>query len=201
MSMEQGNEQQEYRERLLAAAEKLMLQVGLSEINTEVLRQEAGLSKEVFNDIFDNLMETGTPVLQRLLLRFEAEANAEPTLPGKLELFMVRAIRLMSENGLPIIRAWIRGALNMEQTSGMTVVFTFWDILGRFFERSLEEGLLVDDTPVKNFVNTLSAEFFGTLFCWCIMNGQAIDPEHTIHNYCQRDLPVLLNPYYAASAG
>lgn len=192
--------QNEDRERLLQAAERLMLQVGLAAIDTEALRQEAGLSRETFNTVFDSLMEIGTPVVQRLLLRYKDEAEAEPDLPARLELFLTSAIQLMSENGLPIIRAWIRGALNMEQTSGMIVVFTFWDVLGSIFERSLEEGILVDDTPVKSFVNTISGEFFGTLFCWCIMNGQAIDPEHTIYNYCRRDLPILLDPYYATAS-
>lgn len=197
MENQQDIAQNEEREQLVQAAEKLVLEIGLSEMTPEALRQEAGLSKDAFHEVFDSLEEASTPAIQQLLLRFEEKANSAGTLEQQLEEFLAKAMKLSADNGLEFIRSWIRDSLNMEQTYGMSIVFTFWDILGRFFERAIEAGTLIDDTPVDTLVNTVSAEFFGTLFCWCIMKGRDIDTVRVICNYCQRDLPVLLAEYRA----
>lgn len=181
----------------MRTAEKLLLEIGLSDITPEMLRQESGLSEEAFDVVFDSLEKSGTPALQRLLLRYEERAAEEETIETQMEAFLSKAMQLMIGNGLDFIRRWIRDSLNMEQTYGMSIVFTFWDIVGRIFERAIDEGLLIDDTPVKHLVNTVSAEFFGTVFCWCIMKGTKIEPVHTVCNYCEKDLPVLLEAYLA----
>lgn len=199
MERQQENGQTEEREQLMQAAEKLVLEVGLSELTPEVLRQEAGLSEAAFREIFDSLEQAGTPALQQLLLRFEDETDKTAPLNEQFEYFLVKAIQLAMDNGLDFIRTWIRGSLHMEETYGMSIVFTFWDILGRFFERAIEEGVLNDDTPVDRLVSIVSAEFFGTSFCWCIMKGTEIHPVSTIRNYCRRDLPILLTDYQTAS--
>lgn len=195
MERQCGNEKIEERERLEQAAQNLMLEIGLSEMTPEVLRLEAGLSEDVFGEVFDSLEETSTPALQHLLLQFEEEAASRPTMDEQIEVFLSKSIDLTEKNGLNFMRSWLLDSLNREQTYGMSIVFTFWDILGRILERAIEEGVLTDEAPVDRLVNAVSAEFFGTMFCWCIMKGRDIDPGRTIRNYCRRDLPGLLEKY------
>ena len=188
---------QEGRELVLQAAEKLMVEQGAPAITTESLVMESGVSEEKIAATFDSMEEVITPVLERLLLRFEQTANRRHTLLERLEQFAVLSMNLMVGNGVEAIRGWISESIHSESTTqGMKASLAFWNSASRFFENAVEDGILSEDTPVDLLTHGLSSEYFGTLFCWCLMSGQDIDPEHTIVNYCRRELPVILEEYW-----
>lgn len=190
--------QPDRRELVLQAAEKLMVAQGTPAITTESLVLESGVPEEKITAAFDSIEEVITPVLERLLLRFEETANRRTTLLGRLEQFVTLSMELMVGNGVDAIRGWVRESIHSESSmQGMKAALAFWNGASRFFENAVEDGILTENTPVAVLTNQLSNEYFGTLFCWCLMSGADIDPLHTLTNYCRRDLPALLEEYWA----
>lgn len=185
------------RELVLQAAEKIMVEKGSPAITTEALVIATGVSEEEIVTTFDSIEEVVTPVLERLLRRFEETANRRSSLLERLEQFVTLSMKLILGNGVEAIRGWVRESIHSESTTqGMKAGLAFWNSASRLLENAVEDGILTDDTPVEVLTNYLTAEYFGTLFCWCLLSGQDIDPLHTIINYCRREMPIMLEEYW-----
>ena len=183
------------KQKLLTAADQLIVKEGYAAVSVERITKLAGVSKGTFYTYFKKKGDLMIALTQR---RFAAINDQIPLLVNGdpvegIRYYLMSYLKVVTnQSTLAMVRSWLRFIL--DPSNGQIGKFEN-DRLGieRLLQGLVDHQRLTASTPVATIANLLTVELYGILVAWGV-DDQA-SPGQRLRDYCDVALGSMLAPY------
>jgi hypothetical protein len=182
------------REKIIDAVKRLLKEKDFASTTVCDITTVANVAKGTFYIYFKRKED----VLYELGLRsFNALANEICVMEGsifdKLAYYFQNFMKRVEVYGINVCRGWIGDVIKPENTKNNK-----WESdqenLKKFFEKSIENGVLKSETPIETLSYIIVSELYGMAIGWCMSAGK-FEPLYWVDEFCNTQLKSLLTPY------
>ncbi len=183
------------KQKLLTAADQLIVKEGYAAVSVERITKLAGVSKGTFYTYFKKKGDLMIALTQR---RFAAINDQIPLLVNGdpvegIRYYLMSYLKVVTnQSTLAMVRSWLRFIL--DPSNGQIGKFEN-DRRGieRLLQGLVDHQRLTASTPVATIANLLTVELYGILVAWGV-DDQA-SPGQRLRDYCDVALGSMLAPY------
>lgn len=182
------------RQKLLDAADRLIIEKGYDQLSVEDLTQASGIAKGTFYNYFER-KEDIIGELSRLRFRplnhsIRENAAQLGALPA-LQQYIQDYCQIIQQSGLARLRSWIQFAIYPNQAESK------WEldvqVLIDALEQLKSDRLLSYDCPSIQLARSIMSHLYGLMLVWTLEEEPSL--SQTVQNFIQEELPLLLSPY------
>ncbi len=162
------------RDAIIRAAEKIHEERGLSNASVDDIVAEAGVSKGSFYVYFKRKEDVASEIS---FLRFKQLRQSVENQPGtaaeKIGRFLTGSVRCIVNQGLPLCKQWLKGAVSSDCSGdpGVKKLNDDRSFLADTLRAAAERGELREDTPAEFLADLILAEYYGAVTLWSITDG------------------------------
>lgn len=183
------------KQKLLTAADQLIVKEGYAAVSVERITKLAGVSKGTFYTYFKKKGDLMIALSQQ---RFAAINGQVPLLVNGdpiegVRYYLMSYLKVVTDQStLAMVRSWLRFILDPanEQAGKFEN-----DRLGieRLLQGLIDHHHLSEATPVTAIANLLTVELYGILVAWGVTDQ--VNPQQRLRDYCDLALRPMLAPY------
>ncbi len=185
----------ETKRKVLAAAEKLISERGFENVMISDITKAAGVATGTFYTYFkrkeDIVGEIAHTNFQQM--REQAEKQ-EGSVSDQITSFLTDSMRYIMDTGIKFSQQWVRNIVDSAEQKGKEKLMYDIGIIKDMMLGAVKKGELVPSTPIDELARCAVTEYYGAVFCWCILDG-AIDPVSLLERYCEIQLKNSLAAY------
>ncbi len=185
---------QQTRQRILAAAEKLIRERGFERIGVSDIAREAGVAKGSFYTYFRHKEDIVCEIAQTRFLTVEAAARAQQDVCTRIASFLTQSMRYIVETGLNICQQWLKNVVEPEEEQGKQKLRYDTEVIRGLIADAAACDELRADTPSEALAACIAAEYYGAVALWAITDGDS-DPVVILENFGSHALRAILEPY------
>ena len=186
---------QETRAKIVAAAEKLVSEKGFDAVQIIDITNEAGVGKGSFYTYFkrkeDVIAEIAHTKFESI---HEQSKEQDGDVCDRIASFITDSMEYIRETGLRIAQQWVRGIVDPDNQDGIQKLKYDRGIIRSLIEKAVEDGELIEKTPVEQLTYWIVSEYYGIVFCWALTDGES-NPVAAVSDFCQGMLREYLNSY------
>lgn len=185
----------ETKRKVLAAAEKLISERGFENVMISDITKAAGVATGTFYTYFkrkeDIVGEIAHTNFQQM--REQAEKQ-EGSVSDQITSFLADSMRYIMDTGIKFSQQWVRNIVDPAEQKGKEKLMYDIGIIKDMMLGAVKKGELVPSAPIDELARCAVTEYYGAVFCWCILDG-AIDPVSLLERYCEIQLKNSLAAY------
>lgn len=185
----------ETKRKVLAAAEKLISERGFENVMISDITKAAGVATGTFYTYFkrkeDIVGEIAHTNFQQM--REQAEKQ-EGSVSDQITSFLTDSMRYIMDTGIKFSQQWVRNIVDPAEQKGKEKLMYDIGIIKDMMLGAVKKGELVPSAPIDELARCAVTEYYGAVFCWCILDG-AIDPVSLLERYCEIQLKNSLAAY------
>ena len=183
------------RLNLLTAAEKLIAEKGFECVTITDIVREAHVSIGCFYTYFRHKEDIVNEIAKSNFSVMEAQSRSVAgDVCEKIGDFLTKSMRYVMDSGLHLAQQWQINIVDPDNQDGKKKLVYDRSVIHDLLQTAVQQRELSADTPVEQFRDWITAQYYGSGVCWCITNG-ATDPAAQIEQYCQVMLRNALAPY------
>lgn len=187
------------KKKLMKASLDLLKEKGFGEINVEEITKRAGVAKGTFYTYFkrkeDIVLESCRAPFTEIAQEFGQMKDT--SLIEKLTRYFHRFMECVEYCGINTCRSWIRDVIDPNITpdnkDNKKWAYDF-EMLKSMLEFSIQNGELVEDTPVELLTHIIISQLYGMMTCWCMSDG-VFEPLDWTDRFCEVQLKNIVEIY------
>lgn len=162
------------RENLIESAKKVISIKGFKEASIQDITEEAGVAKGTFYTYFKTKEEIVEELVKMKFIKYEDDFLNKP-LKEKIEFFNRDLMKQIQSCGVEICRQWI---VNNLKPVELDKIGYDSECIRTILKSSLENGELINDTPVEELVGFIINTIYGMMLNWCMTDKKYEPQEH-----------------------
>ncbi len=194
---------QETKRKLISAGLELIKESGFDAINVEDITKKAGVAKGTFYTYFKRKEDI---VLDISRVPFSEIAEEVQKMAGmkiidKLTHYFHRFMECVESCGIEVCRQWTKDVLD-PKSADENKDYQKWaydvEMLRGILQNAIDNGELIEDTPIEDLTHIIICELYGMMTCWCMSDGK-FEPLDRTERFCQIQLKPILEQYIVKS--
>ncbi|NBK79928.1 TetR/AcrR family transcriptional regulator [bacterium D16-76] len=178
----------ETRRKVIAAAEKLISERGFENVMISDITKAAGVATGTFYTYFKRKEDViGEIACQNFQQVREQAEKVDGDVCEQITSFLTESMQYIVDSGVKFSQQWVRNIVDPTESDGKEKLVYDTGTIKDMLRTAAEKGELVRWAPVEELARVIAAEYYGAVFCWCILDGAA-DPVALLKNYCQIQL-------------
>lgn len=192
-------EAREIHDALKAGAQRIVAAGGYSSLKLVDILEAAGLSPDLLNETPDAKRELAYRLAMLVFEQMRENSLGKGDAVEMLDRYLTDSMRIIIGGNLEFVQLWIGELVNDNYAYGVEKMRWDWQCIAGIIRTAIDAGELREDTPVGRLTGLLMAQYYGTLFAWCVLQG-SMDAIKDLHRYVTEEVPRLLKPYRNAGS-
>lgn len=185
----------ETKRKVIAAAEKLIADRGFENVTISDIAKAAGVATGTFYTYFKRKEDVVGAIACANFQQMQEQAKTvKGSVCERIQSFLVSSMRYIVDSGLKFSQQWVRNIVDPMEVAGKEKLVYDTGIIRDMLCEAVEKGELTEAAPIEELARCITAEYYGSVFCWCILDG-AVDPAALLDNYCRIQLKNTLAAY------
>ena len=188
------------RQRIVAAAKKLISENGFENVSIEEIAKEAEVSTGSFYTYFKKKEDVVEELNQSDFYHLAENTNEimDKDLNDRLKYYCHEFLAEIERVGIEICRQWIRNNIapvEMEISEKKTTKYQHdYRAMKSILAEGIRRGELSTDAPVDELALYLNAQLYGLMVAWCMTDASVVGSDKT-DAFCETVMRPALMPY------
>lgn len=187
----------ETKRKLLEAAKSLLHEKKASDIAIEEITSRAGVAKGSFYTHFKRKEDAICCAALDKYSEIKKETlSSSDGIYKNLCSYLNRSVSIIDEYTLTMAQGWMQSATApIEQCSPGLSKYNFdCENVSTVLKNAVQNGELINDTPINELTNIIINEYYGTVAVWCITSGN-VSLTESMRHFCEHGLKSILDKF------